>query len=435
MSKKTGSLAAAAVIAILIGSCYPLTNARDIDDSALRVLWFRPKEAYVAEKMRDPNFFDMVWSVVDEYEARTGITVEVIAPAWFDGDFISARLEAMVREGQRVDLTWMNMWEYHNNLHYRTLCDIRDYVDIDDGFWYPGVSRAFTADDVVYGAGVVLNPLLVYYNADLFDAYNAAAAEEDKIKTPKEYYDDGAWTWDNFRAVAEALSGRGKKGFGWTDRDWVAFMAMNGVSALAFADVHNPEGTYRVANNFLSDEALHALTFAADFHKSGYVNNGDFFRDFRGGNIGMILHWAGGQGEFNAVNNLGYAPLPAGPDADAGIAGLGGDVHGYGIPVTCGNGKGAAAFMRLSAEKYLEHQERLAADKDAFKVREAAAKRSLFAPFDDGNFAYGLPGPLFEGPWGYAHRAIRDGLSGVIEPVYFLDSADKFIRVASRRAF
>jgi ABC-type glycerol-3-phosphate transport system substrate-binding protein len=444
MSKKMMLLAAVLLTAAFFTSCYDIANVNDDDDSVLRILWHRSLAAYRSEKIKDPNHFDPVWTVAEEYKARTGKTVEVIAPDWDDWGFLGWRTSEMVSRDERVDLAWMDMYIFRDaHLRNDTLRDIRPYIDPDDGPWHPGASRAFSADGSVYGAGVMEDAMLLYYNKNLFNAYNAA--HDPDIKTPGEHYADGTWTWDNFKDIAQKLTDtvNGVTGFGWIDRDWVAFLTMNGVSPLSFKDVNRPAGTYRVDTAFPSDEALRAMIFLQGLYlpaASACITN-DYWDKFPQGKIGMMLNWAG-YSDDTLRESLEYVPLPAGPDAGASegpvFAGLGNAPVGFCMPRTCANPRGAAEFIRLWAEMRLERQAALdgSPDRIVSTTRDDAARRSLYAPFENDHFLYGLPGDVNEvGPFKNALVKIREGLRNGTAPVFFLSDADNFIRVASPRTF
>ncbi len=61
--------------------------------------------------------------------------------------------------------------------------------------YYPGVLRSATYNGRCYGLPWIANPLMVYYNKDLFDAAG--------VPYPPA---TGGWTWDEFIATAKALT-------------------------------------------------------------------------------------------------------------------------------------------------------------------------------------------------------------------------------------
>ncbi|WP_240511906.1 ABC transporter substrate-binding protein [Paludifilum halophilum] len=68
-----------------------------------------------------------------------------------------------------------------------------------------GLWGAAKKDGEIYGVPVDCNPLVMYYNKDLF--------KELGIKTPQQYYDEGKWNWDAFKEVTTELKKGGKKGY------------------------------------------------------------------------------------------------------------------------------------------------------------------------------------------------------------------------------
>ena len=65
----------------------------------------------------------------------------------------------------------------------------------------------YTFEDKVTGVPVDCNPMVIYYNADLFKELN--------IKSPQEYVDEGKWNFEALQQVSEQLRDASKVGFGY----------------------------------------------------------------------------------------------------------------------------------------------------------------------------------------------------------------------------
>ncbi|MDR1786882.1 MAG: extracellular solute-binding protein [Treponema sp.] len=360
-----------AALLVILG-CYPLEPLGQVSD--LRILWHTSQGAFDASE--DPNKFDWVWSVAGAFEARYGTKVEVIVE---DAEWDAQRwkLADLVTKGERCDLALIGKWFLLEYLQKNLCRDMSGFINPDDGVFYPGVSRYFSADGKVYGAGVGMQPLLLYYNAALFEAKGR--------ESPRALYARGAWNWDAFRSAAKALSGSGTYGFGWNDTDWIPFLASNGVSAFSLADVNNPAGTYKIVTGFQDERAKAALTFMQGLYSDGAVITDGWLDAFKTGAAAMTFAWNGDA--FAGMSPVTFVPLPAGPDGGS-ISGLGDEPQGFCMPVTCRNPQAAADFMRMSAEMYLSHLAQADSGDDARLRREAAAK-SVFSPLEP---FYGMQG-------------------------------------------
>ena len=80
-------------------------------------------------------------------------------------------------------------------------------LDLADPFWNQSIIKASTLDGYPYLIDAVSN---IETEIDLC-VYNKRIFKENKIKSPKEYYDEGKWTFDNFYLAAKEVSKLGKK--------------------------------------------------------------------------------------------------------------------------------------------------------------------------------------------------------------------------------
>jgi len=81
--------------------------------------------------------------------------------------------------------------------------DDRDVADPED--YFPGVWQTVAINDGVYGLPWIAQPVVLYYNRDIFDAMGVE-------------YPTADWTWDEFRAAAEALTN--EEHYGFTLNSW-----------------------------------------------------------------------------------------------------------------------------------------------------------------------------------------------------------------------
>lgn len=76
-------------------------------------------------------------------------------------------------------------------------------IKVDD--FYPALNAPALIKDKIYGLPVDCNPMVMYYNADMFKAKG--------LKTPMEQFEAGTWTWEAFQKSAADLSTGDVKGF------------------------------------------------------------------------------------------------------------------------------------------------------------------------------------------------------------------------------
>lgn len=90
------------------------------------------------------------------------------------------------------------------------LLDISRYLDESDSNLKredvpENLLENYTFEDKVTGVPVDCNPMVIYYNADLFKELN--------IKSPQEYVDEGKWNFEALQQVSEQLRDASKVGF------------------------------------------------------------------------------------------------------------------------------------------------------------------------------------------------------------------------------
>ena len=92
-----------------------------------------------------------------------------------------------------------------------TILELTDFLQTEDSYvkseeFSPGLwGPARTKEGKIYGLTVDCNPYVLYYSPQMF--------QELGIKSPQEYFDEGAWTWDAFDDTLTKLKEAGKKGF------------------------------------------------------------------------------------------------------------------------------------------------------------------------------------------------------------------------------
>lgn len=313
----------------------------------LVIVWHTTEEAWEANKAENPNAFDLVWSTKPLFEEKYGGKVTVIGVGW--GEQASTVI-SMVNSGEVCDLGQAHDQNFPIYGAKNIVQDVSQYVDLNDGFWYDSCTKAFTYDGTPYAMGAEATPVVISYNKTLF--------EQNGVKTPMEYFQEGNWTWDTFREVALEMTGdtdgdgeNDVYGFGWWDSFYVQLLGTNGISTINYDGENGVESNYQTA----------AAAEAFEFLQNGYTTDkfimfpdGDsFIAAFKGGSLAMTCEYG-----FAAITayacdyEIEWAPLPVGPSGSQ--YDCCGGLNGFVIPVSSANPEGAAAFARMAYE--LQHE-------------------------------------------------------------------------------
>lgn len=169
------------------------SNAAQAATDITYLLWGSPQEG-------------AVWNqIATSFEAAhpdINVTVEVA-----DWDSYWEKLRVQMAGGTPPDVFAMDAPLYPDWQSRGVLLNLQPYLDADpalsDGV-YPITMQAYKTADGIYGLPRDFQTIVLYYNKDMFDAAGVA-------------YPTDAWTWDDFRAAAKALT-LDKDGDGTTDQ-------------------------------------------------------------------------------------------------------------------------------------------------------------------------------------------------------------------------
>ncbi|MEX2534270.1 MAG: sugar ABC transporter substrate-binding protein [Trueperaceae bacterium] len=187
--------------------------------------------------------------------------------------------------------------------------DFQDFSQSALGLWQQG--------DVLYGIPFSNSPLIVYYNADMFEAAG--------METPDVLAERGEWTWEKFREVANATAEATPDGVygyeqsdgeGYGSRVWIAITPM----LRAFgSDAWNDQGECLLD----SPESVEAMTLYHDmiFEDESIVPPGER-ADFFSGNSAITITQLSRTAQLQGAGfDWGIAPLPSGPAGQVAIVG------------------------------------------------------------------------------------------------------------------
>ncbi|MBQ6563250.1 MAG: extracellular solute-binding protein [Clostridia bacterium] len=344
-------------------------------EDTINIIWYNTEDTYKNNVAANPDAFDPVWSVIPEFEAATGVKVNVIAVEW--GDMINTAA-TRVGNGEPVDLVQANDQSFPVYPARKIVQPIAQYLDLSKDCFYDSVTNAFTFGGQAYAAGNDVSPLVMYYNVDMFEANG--------VDLPRDLYEAGEWTWENFRRVAKELTAdtdndgeEDQFGFGYWDTDYVSFLASNGTSNL----IYNEDGT--ISTGYLTEAGTQTMTFLQECYtvdKCMWPNSGDdtFTSGWSNGKLAMTLEFAYAILNKSANGELPFevdwVPMPQGPSG-AGDTCLAG-VTGWCIGITSALPEAAAKFIEMSAEMKLASDNKVNVERygeaNVTKMNELAGK-------------------------------------------------------------
>lgn len=340
-------LASLLALVMLLSLCAVPALAED----SITIIWYNTEETYKNNVATNPQTFDPVWSVIPAFEAETGVKVNVVAVEW--GDMISTAA-SRVGNGEPVDLVQANDQSFPVYPARKIVQPIAQYLDLSKDCFYDSVTNAFSFGGEAYAAGNDVSPLVMYYNVDMFEANG--------VDLPRDLYEAGEWTWENFRRLCNELTvdtdndGEDDQfGFGYWDTDYVSFLASNGTSNL----IYNADGT--IATGYLTDAGIETMTFLQECYtidKCMWPESGNdsFTAGWKNGKLAMSMEFAyaylSQQINGELPFEVNWVPMPQGPSGEGDVCLAG--VTGWCIGITSEQPEAAAKFIEMSAQMKIE---------------------------------------------------------------------------------
>lgn len=145
---------------------------------------------------------------VDAFNAQSD-TVEVKFVG-VPGDNYNEKIMTQLKSKEAPDCFYSEEASYGELNKSDMLLDITKYLDEGDSALKrsdvpENLLENYTFEDKVTGVPVDCNPMVIYYNSDLF--------RELDIKTPQEYAAEGTWNFEALQQVSEQLRDASKVGF------------------------------------------------------------------------------------------------------------------------------------------------------------------------------------------------------------------------------
>lgn len=276
------------------------TTAPAPSGDAVTIRWrTRPGDAAEQQVYEELN------TLVNEQLGDQGITA-TYDPAPNQGYF--EKLKTELAAGNAPDIFWIGGVELADFVNTGQILDLKPLVDADSefdiGVFYPNVIEQLTRDGKLYGLPRDISTMVVYYNADMFEAAG--------LETPRELAEAGNWNWDTMLEAAKALTNPAEQkyglGFGnWWGPGWGYFINAAGGS---------PFNADRTGCALNSPEAIAGATFAQNLYTEQLLPAGDADGEalFSAGNVGMYFNgrWFAPGVRTNAQFNWDVAPMPAG---------------------------------------------------------------------------------------------------------------------------
>ena len=269
---------------------------------------------------------------IASFEEKYGIKVELVYCS--QSNYLSELL-ALIESGNSPDI-------YVENGDFpATLQVAQDFsctgIDLNEPIWSQQYIKANTVGNKVYGVNTINSPwnsvYLCFYNRDLL--------EENGIKTPGEYYEEGNWTYETMTTVMQQVDSLGSEYQGGLLSEHYTFLTTAG----ALPATYDPAAG-KFTNNTTSDAYANVLKYIAQQRKAGLDKDQGGFEN---GKIGLVVKDAYGlktTGYYRAMNalDLGFVPMP---DIDENTpAKPGYHMRNYGIVKGAKNPEAAGLFLR-----------------------------------------------------------------------------------------
>ena len=215
-------------------------------------------------------------------------------------------------------------------------------VDLDDPRWDKTINATATIDGNVYMVNTIGTPWtgsnLVFFNRRIF--------EENGFKSPKEYYEEGTWTWDNMLKCAREVKSLG------TEYKGLAIGATGEEMDILCGAVNTSFVKYNYKTHTFSSgvndpNLLRGLQWYADAKEQGVLDGS--FTSFNQGKCAIAIRGPYGlknTGYFKDMNpeDIGYTYLPAFEEGEKGLVSA---IYGmHGIIEGCPNPDAAGYWIR-----------------------------------------------------------------------------------------
>jgi multiple sugar transport system substrate-binding protein len=293
--RKSVKTAAAVLAAVALTAGLGACSSSPASDNKTLVLWDY-------QQTPGPEYLKRL----TDFTKETGIKVDRVAIKYEDflGKILQAAAANSLPDVIMIDNPWNSSMAAQG-----VLSDLTDRVK-KWGQWdqyYEGPAQSATWRDKIYGVPNESNALIMYYDKTLFDQNGLTAPT----------------TWEQLASDAKTLTAPGRYGFSTS-------MTKSENSVFVFESLLWQAGAD--LDSLDSPKALEAMQYLLDLQKSGSMSKEALSWDLRAGVTQLVNGqsaiafggtWDGTWIKDNMKNELGIAPLPAGPAGQA--SNLGGE--------------------------------------------------------------------------------------------------------------
>ena len=337
---------------------------------------------------------DICKYAVAAFEEATGMNVKWIE---IPQKGYTEKLASLVASGSAPDVFFDNGDQFTTVLKLAKPLDEVKSINMDDPIWDKDVINYTTFNGHPYEINT-RNSLNAAGDYIVF--YNKRILEENGIKTPEEYINEGKWTIDAMLEVMReyAALGEGYSG-GFVEPQYLA--AASGTAIIYMKDGKFVSG--------LNDPALqNAYKNFLEWQSDGLMSNQSEAGIIKG-SIGLLLGTTYGlktDGAFKGIDGdmLGFAPIPT---VDGGASNYtAAKWNAYGILNNSKNPEGAGYFLRYLLDPYNHNLDELFISEDA---RDYYFKNACATDFSKKVFMYDKSiAPLMGYSWDLAGLRVWD---------------------------
>ena len=268
--------------------------------------------------------------IMNDFADKSGIKIEVISVA---GKEYDTKLAGMIASGSSPDVFEMKSFP---TVSYELAQPLETgKVDVNDPIWDKETLKYTTINGKAYGANISGS---IFSNVDVF-FYNNELFKENGIKTPKEYLDEGNWTWDTLRKAASEIDALGEEYIGFTDGSQAASMLSAGIDFIIF------DGK-KFINNIGDPRLTEFFKIQAALKKDGLMVEWKL-KEFVAGTVGMMCYTQfglKGAGQLKPMNDFKFVPFPSLKAGEKAYVPY--KLRSFGIVKGSSNPEGAGHFLR-----------------------------------------------------------------------------------------
>lgn len=329
----------------------PATTTNTLDDDLINPVDMGEYVDENAKELANPNltyfgYYDMrvagdVKPAVKLFEETYGGKIDYIQCAW---DERIDKLQIFISSGDSPDLVDKEDTTFPLLISKNVYEDLTDYIDLSQPQW-EGFDDLISQYD--WQGRHCYYPWFATALCD-YVYYSNARFEEFGIKTPREYYDEGEWTWDAFKETMTKFVDASSEGtvgvYGNITTDMIC---STGTPLVGISDG-------KITNNMKSAEVDRAMTFLEELCRQGLTakKEGYWGNEIKPLITGSACYLSYGQYQYESLSKekfaeyeVDFVPFPRDPNADDYYYMV--STFGYLVPTGSKNVEGAAAFIDM----------------------------------------------------------------------------------------